>query len=209
MRTKKVYGVGINDADYVVELKETLGYDESGRQLRKVIWSCPFYVRWKDMLKRCYNLKFLLKHPSYSECTTVPEWHYFSTFRSWMVEQDWEGKDLDKDILFPGNKVYSPQTCVFVDAKVNRFLLERQKLRGEFPIGVSYHMKDNNYMGRCRDIVSGKQKYLGSYETPEEAHQAWLTFKLDQAKILASQQADPRVAKALIDRYENYTDQPC
>lgn len=44
-----VHGVGINDAGYTVEKRERL----SGR--RKVIWACPYYVKWKNMLLRCYS----------------------------------------------------------------------------------------------------------------------------------------------------------
>jgi hypothetical protein len=55
---------------------------------------------------------------------------------------------------------------------------------------------------------SGTRKYLGLFSTPEEAHQAWLKAKLELAKELAAEilaeGGDPRVAKALVDRYENY-----
>lgn len=48
------------------------------------------------------------------------------------------------------------------------------------------------------------RKHLGFFHTPEEAHQAWLKAKLELAKKLAAEQDDPRVAKALVERYENY-----
>lgn len=51
MKTRKLlYGVGINDADYVVQRKETIGYVD-GEQKRKLIWICPFYQTWKSMLQ--------------------------------------------------------------------------------------------------------------------------------------------------------------
>jgi glutaredoxin 1 len=40
-----------------------------------------------------------------------------------------------------------------------------------------------------------------------EAHQAWLKCKQEVALEFAAEQTDPRVAKALIDRYENYVAQ--
>lgn len=200
----RVYGVGINDADYLTCVREELGYTLEGKRVRGVVFQCPYYNCWTNMLKRSYNEKELTKHPSYLGCSVVPEWHYFMTFKSWMESQDWEGKQLDKDILFPGNKIYSPETCVFVDAKVNTFILESTATRGEWPIGVSFEKERGKFQAACRCIETNKRKFLGRFEDPDEAHKAWLKFKLEQAKILASEQTDPRVAKALTDRYENY-----
>lgn len=203
-KSKLVYGVGVNDADYRVCIRETIGYGENGKKIKKVTWTCPFYSRWQGMLERCYSEREHLRKSNYIGCSVIPEWHYFMTFRAWMVEQDWEAKELDKDILFPGNKIYGPDTCVFVDLKVNSFLTERTKSRGEYPIGVSFYKRSGKYVSFCSDVITKKNRNLGYFKTPEEAHQTWLTFKLEQAKILASQQTDPRVADALIDRYENY-----
>ena len=158
------------------------------------------------MLKRCYIGEFLSKRPSYKGCSVTDEWLRFSTFKAWMETQDWEGKQMDKDILFPDNKTYGPETCVFVDAKVNSFIIERTASRGEWPIGVILYKQGGKFGAQCGSVVTGKQEYLGLFLTPEEAHQVWLTFKLEQAHILAAEQTDERVAKALIDRYENFVD---
>lgn len=197
-RNKPIRGFGINDADYFVKQHAMI----NGKTTR--IWTCPFYVRWVSMVDRCYA-NLTEGRSNYSDCTVHEDWKYFSNFKSWMETQDWEGKQLDKDILFKENKVYSPQTCIFVDQKVNKFLCESNATRGEFPIGVSYDKRTGKYLSRARALYPNKQKNLGLYPTPEEAHQAWLAFKLEQAKILASEQTDQRVAKALIERYENYT----
>lgn len=205
MKKKRlIYGIGINDADYQVQKSESLGCTDSGKQIRKLIWICPFYSRWISLLQRCYSEKCQQKQPTYKGCSVVPEWHYFMTFRAWMIQQDWQGKQLDKDILFPGNKIYAPDSCVFVDGKVNKFLTESTASRGEWPIGVYFHKEKGKFQAECGDVITGKRKYLGSYTSPEEAHEAWLSFKLEQAKILAEQQTDERVSKALIERYKNY-----
>lgn len=114
------------------------------------------------------------------------------------------GKQLDKDVLFPGNKLYSPETCVFVDARVNSFLVDAGARRGEYPIGVSFRKERGKFEAKCNDVLSGKLKYLGYFDNAEQAHDAWLSYKLEQAKILASEQSDYRVAKALVMRYTNY-----
>lgn len=194
-----VVGVGVNDADYNVYEYGTV----NGK--KKAVWSCPFYITWKSMLVRCYCHNYQKQFPTYIGCSAVEEWHLFSNFKSWMETQDWQGKHLDKDILVKSNKSYSPKTCVFVDARVNTFLAENNAVRGDQPIGVSFHKRDRKYVAKCCPVQKGKPRHLGYFDTAEEAHAAWLAFKLEQAKILASEQTDPRVAKALIERYENYT----
>ena len=155
------------------------------------------------MLARCYTERIHKKSPNYADCTVVEDWHLFSNFRKWMETQEWEGLHLDKDILVPGNKVYSPETCVFVTQEVNAFYNDHGRARGPWPIGVTFHKK--TFQGKCTDVLLGKEIHLGTFQTPEEAHAAWLDHKREQAWILASRQKDARVAKALIDRYENYT----
>lgn len=135
---KLVCGVGINDADYVVQRKETIGY-VNGKHKQKLVWTCPYYRVWTNMLVRCYSTKKQEKYPTYKGCTVSDEWLTFSVFKSWMEKQDWDGKQLDKDLLFEGNKVYSAETCVFVTKEVNMFTTERCAARGEWPIGVNWH----------------------------------------------------------------------
>ena len=51
-------GVGINDSDYVVQVKKDV-QNNSGVRKQKVVWNCPFYQSWSGMLKRCYSEKRL------------------------------------------------------------------------------------------------------------------------------------------------------
>lgn len=196
-RTKLIAGVGINDANYHVAKTSIV----DGKKVKT--W-CKFYTTWKRMLQRCYDKKFLIKCPTYLDCRVVDEWHRFSTFKSWMETQDWQGKELDKDLLVRGNRVYGPNTCVFVGKDVNNFIIESNSIRGQYPIGVCFFKPHNKFMAQCKDVTTGKNRGLGYYTTPEEAHKVWLAFKLEQAKILAAKQTDLCIAKALIDRYENY-----
>lgn len=201
MVRKLVYGVGINDADYVTQINENSGYNEDGKKIQKMIWVCPFSKVWRAMIGRCYSVKIQERQPSYVGCQVTPEWHYFMTFRDWMIEQDWEGKALDKDLLIAGNKTYSPETCVFISQTVNSFLLDSKNSRGEFPVGVSFNKCNQKFEAKCGNVETKKQEYLGMFNDAEEAHQVYREFKYKQAVILASMQADPRVAEALIDRY--------
>jgi hypothetical protein len=72
------------------------------------------YSVWAAMIQRCYGKKFKIKTPSYSECYACEEWHNFQNFAEWFEENYIDGFDIDKDILIDGNKLYSPETCMFV-----------------------------------------------------------------------------------------------
>ena len=199
---KLVYGVGLNDADYVVQKKETIGYVD-GKRKQKLVWKCPFYRVWKDMLTRCYSDKYQEKRPTYIGCTVTEEWLTFSVFKDWMEKQNWKGNQLDKDILFEGNKVYSAETCVFVTGMVNSFTIDCGVARGEWLIGVCWSKAAEKFQSQCRNPFSKKVEHLGYFTCEQQAHEAWLKRKLELAKELAAVQTDERVAKALVNRYSN------
>lgn len=203
-----ICGVGVNDSDYQVTRYEKSLCPTTGKIKLKQVWCCPYYSKWKGMIKRCYNKVDLNKQPTYSGCTVCDEWLTFSNFKAWMETQDWNNCHLDKDILSPGNKIYSPDFCVFVTPDVNTFLNSCQSSRGRWPVGVSYHKPSGKFLAYCqsagRDNNTNRNKYLGSYSTPWEAHAAWLKEKQNQAAILAGKQTDSRVGLALIERYQNY-----
>lgn len=177
-----VQGIGINDADYPT--------DSNGVQ-------CPFYSRWKDMLARCYSAK---AHKTYRDKSVCDQWLKFSNFKVWMETQDWQGNQLDKDLLVQGNKVYSPETCVFVTPQVNSFLSDCRGKRGDYPVGVHFHKGAGRFAAQCRTLGGGK-KHLGLFDNPELAHEAWLEFKSNLGEVLAGQQtnADVKIALLSID----------
>ena len=201
--SKLVHGVGINDADYVVEKRQTI--EVNGVRKQKLIWICPYYLAWRNMLRRCYSTKLQEKYPTYRGCSVSEEWLTFSNFRRWMECQDWEGMQLDKDLLFSGNKVYSAETCVFVTKAVNNFTTDRGNDRGEWSIGAIWHKGAGKFMSQCNNTFTKKKEHLGYFNCEIEAHKAWLKRKLELAHLLAKEQTDSRVAKALIERYTNYT----
>ena len=201
MKVKKlVYGIGTNDADYVTQKLETVGYVD-GKQKQKLVWFCPYFRTWKHMLERCYSKKCQDKQPTYKGCTVSEDWLTFSNFRDWMEKQKWEGMQLDKDLLFEGNKVYNPETCVFVTQTVNSFTIDRGNDRGEWLIGVYWYKAAGKFRSKCRNPFSGEQEFLGYFTCEQQAHEAWAKRKLELAHELAAIQEDERVAKALISRY--------
>ena len=92
----------------------------------------------------------------------------------------------DKDFLFQGNKHYSPKTVVFVSGKVNNFITDCGRSRGECMIGVCYkpkQSKKNPYEAKCRDPFGGS-RYIGLFPTELEAHKAWQAKKHEYACML-------------------------
>lgn len=196
-----VYGVGINDANYITEQRATEVLPD-GSKIRRLLWRCPFYRVWSEMLRRCYSETWQVKHPTYVGCSTVEEWKTFSEFKAWMEQQDWEGMALDKDILSPGNKQYGPKYCIFVSQPVNNFILDSARRRGEYPIGVSFDVCSGKYQVHCSNPFTKRQESLGRFSTQESAHIAWAIRKYEHASQLAALQTDARLSSALLDRYE-------
>jgi hypothetical protein len=177
-RTNLICGVGINDAACATS---------SVINGKRVI--CPFYKTWTSMLSRCYSETHHKIWPTYIGCTVASEWFSFRKFSSWMDKQDWHGKSLDKDILIQYNKVYSPLTCIFVNADINSFLNNCTSVRGKFPRGVCFNKKREKYRADC--MAYGKKKTIGCYDTPEEAHEAYKKFKYKYIAEIANQQSEP------------------
>jgi hypothetical protein len=188
-----VFGIATNDVDYQVKVSID----------GKIAWECPCYIRWRGMIERCYDEKLHKKRPTYIDCSVAEEWLLFSSFKDWMERQDWKDKHLDKDILFVGNKIYSPDTCVFVHPAVNAFTTDRVLDRGEYPLGVHLHIKTGKFKAQCNNPFTMKREHIGLFHCANEAHLAWKARKHLYACQLADSELvdDPRVAEALRKRY--------
>lgn len=187
---KLIFGVGIDDA--IHDPQKTV----NGKRVM-----CDFYARWTLMLGRCYGNARRKLQPTYYGCYTCDDWHKLSNFKSWMESQDWKGKHLDKDILVKGNKLYSPETCVFVDSMVNSFVTEKRSSRTNSDIGSSWNRQNSKYVGQCRNPFTGRNEFLGYFHNSYDAHLAWKRRKHELALVIAEMQTDERVASALRSRY--------
>ena len=196
-----VQGFGVNDASYVTEKREELP-KVNGKRKSRTVWVCPYYKKWRGIIVRSYDTS----RPAYKDCYVCEEWRYLSNFIRWVNSQpdmDWKNKQLDKDILFVGNKVYSPDTCCFVPQNVNKFPTDSAAIRGKYMIGVSPSVsKKNPYLSQCEDPLGVRSTYLGVYPTEIEAHLAWKSKKHGYALELAELENDPRIKEALSIMYK-------
>ena len=160
------------------------------RGLEGVDCTAESYIKWHDMINRCYNAKFHERQPQYKGCTVCEEWLNYSNFKVWYDQHKIHGMalDLDKDILFKGNKVYSPETCVFVPHTINVLFLNSKKSRGDLPVGVSYSERDKKY--RAEMSFMGRQIKLGTFDTAEDAFARYKEYKEDFIQDLAEQYRD-------------------
>ena len=163
------------------------------------------YRKWHGILDRCYNKSYQEKYPTYKGCSVDEIWKCFQVFAKWF-KNTWkphmEGWHLDKDILFKGNKIYSPETCCFVPQEINLLFVKNNNGRGKYPIGVR-KTKACNFTARLN------KKHLGTFDTEEEAFQAYKIAKEEYIKEVADRwkdQIEPRVYQALYNYQVEITD---
>lgn len=157
-----------------------IGYGEyHSEEIKK---SSVIYYKWNGMLSRCYNENYLIKKPTYVGCSVHPDWHNFQVFAKWFEENYIEDFELDKDILFKGNKVYSAETCCFVPREINTLLTHNKKTNREFPIGVYKHK--NRF--RVYMNTSGKLNLVGYFHTVDDAFLAYKKAKEQNIKNVAN-----------------------
>lgn len=160
-----VAGVGVNDSPHPGSRYE------HGKQ----IWKCPIYAVWQNMLHRCYSITVQTQHPTYIGVVVCEEWFSFNNFRLWASASYQKEYELDKDILIPGSKVYSPETSLFVPRRLNLTLKEyHTNGGGMWPLGVT--VDKGKYVARVN--AGDRRIYIGAFECPHVAHRNWQKRKL-------------------------------
>lgn len=131
------------------------------------------YTNWYNMFVRCYSPAYLKDRVTYEGCSVSEDWHNFQNFADWHEENypnDGGDYHLDKDIKFNGNKVYSPETCLYVSPEDN--IVKAHAKHWEFlnPKGekvIIYNLqkycRENNLLQCCMYMLhKGEYKqYIG------------------------------------------------
>lgn len=158
--------------------------DSNGLWLRQwshngISYKTHSYTTYNQMNQRCNdNSAFVKKHPAYIGCLNGFGSH--QSFAEWCSKEfgyralDEKSKvfHLDKDWIIEGNKVYSPETCMFIPRRINNFMTNCINKN----IGVETIIRSEKFKATIND--GGKRVYLGAFNTIEEASFAWKTAKL-------------------------------
>ena len=194
MYAPTVYGVGIIGEKYPIKL---------GGKVTKE------YGKWKNMLARCSNLHHK-NFKTYQNCEVSENFKSYEYFYEWANKQvgfNVKGFDLDKDLLTKGCKVYSENSCVFLPSEINTLIIKCDKVRGDCPVGVTYHKSSNNYAAQIS--MFGKRKHLGMFNTKLEAFNSYKKAKECHIKELANKwesEIDERAYNALMNYQVEITD---
>lgn len=165
-----------------------IGQGEYKPSIKGKLTKC--YMDWNNIFTRIYDEKQLEKHPTYRDCFINKEVYNFQNFGNWYDNNFYkignETMCVDKDILVKGNKEYRFDRMIYVPYKINTLFIKSDAIRGDLPIGVTYNKINNKYIAQCR-IGSRNKKYLGSYNTPEEAFKVYKEFKEEYIKQVADE----------------------
>lgn len=135
------------------------------------------------------------------------DWHNYQNFADWYDENYYavgnEIMSVDKDILVHGNKLYSADTCLIVPQTVNSFFarVRSQNKDNGLPLGVKSRNGGKKYEAKL--IWFGQYIYIGNYETPEEAFEAYKIEKEKRIKMLADMYKD-YIPQKVYDALYNY-----
>lgn len=150
------------------------------------------YRSWINMLSRCYDPNYIgtkAGQMCYSGVQVEDSWLNFQVFAEWyckeLVVVELKSPEtkfvLDKDLLSPNVKIYSPETCCLIPEQLNIVLVDKLSLNktrklstirkcknGTYSIGVSLNKKFTTFSGyktekECFDLyLSIKEKELNN-----------------------------------------------
>lgn len=149
------------------------------------------YTKWKDMMQRCHDKEVHKKYkPEYADKCVCEEWQNYANFKLWYDEHHVFGNriDLDKDILKPGNKEYSPETCVLIEHYINT-IFER-------------HASDNIYENEDGKYFIGSNRKK-VYETYDEVFEFACNKKKERIEKVAEKNLG-RIPKCAYDAMLRY-----
>ena len=147
------------------------------------------YICWTQMLSRCYNDKFQNIQPTYRNVKVCEEWHNFSKFEKWYIDNyphhiENIKFELDKDILQTdcSHKLYSPETTIFLPKKLNTFISNKRLNNTSGFTGVSFYKNGKRWKAQIRLFEENKTKHLGYFSTPEEASLVYQKARVEQSE---------------------------
>lgn len=176
-----------------------VGYTGCGKYMTSINGvATDAYNTWHNLLRRCYSDSAKDKFPAYyGICTVCKQWHNFQNFAEWFENNKYDVNErlhIDKDILYPGNKIYCSDTCILVPQSINMLFMNKPNKRG-LPNGISLTQTGKYDVKYCK-------KKLGRYNSLEDAFLVYAKEKKNAIVKIAEEYKNIipiRVYNALID----------
>lgn len=126
-----------------------IGYYGSGKYVARINnVKTEEYIKWFSMFNRCYDEKYHEKQPSYIGCSVSEEFCNYQNFAEWYSKKKYNCNhplELDKDLLFEGNKIYAPSKCCLLPKEINN--------------GINYHRHDVKFMNKLYQKYKNELPY--------------------------------------------------
>lgn len=133
-----------------------LGYYGSGKYAARINnVKTEEYVKWFSMFTRCYNKEYQKRQPTYIGCQVAEEFWNFQNFAEWYNAKKYVCNyplELDKDLLYEGNKIYAPSKCCLIPKEINNVINYRRhdirymkKIYQKYKNEVPYYLRTELY----------------------------------------------------------------
>lgn len=129
------------------------------------------YITWCNMIGRCYNHKSQEKCPTYIGVAVCDEWHSYQNFAEWFESNYIDGFHIDKDVKIKGNRVYSPETCMFISQAQNTKEAHAKEYAFINPKGILVAFRD--LADFCRRNGLTKSSMYNVNSGKRKTHKGW------------------------------------
>ena len=155
----------------------SIGFNSGGKHKTKEHGKLTkSYNAWKSLMKHCGS--------DDNDCSVCDAWLDYQGFADWYYNHDIYRDDyqLTKGLLTDSN-IYSPDTCHLLPRAFGDLRLDNlPKLEGYLPT------RSGKYIARI--AVEGKTTQLGSFDSPNEAFEAYALAKEKQVKAVVNEYRD-------------------
>ena len=113
------------------------------------------YVKWYSMFVRCYSTSYHKRQPTYIGCSVADDFCNFQNFAEWYYKLKYHCRyelEIDKDLLYEGNKIYSPSTCCLIPKEINTVLntcrhdkRKMKRIYEKYKMDVPYYIRNELY----------------------------------------------------------------
>ena len=156
-----IYGIGVNDLS-IVNNKD------------------HFYDTWFNVVKKCNNQSYKVKCQYFQDSFLSNDWVKFSSFKKWMLRQEWSNRIINHRIIDPYNNEFSSDKCCFIPKELTYLFRERHNPKPNgMPYGI-FKTPENKFM--IRFYYKGESLYLGIYESFIQAQILCKTFRIEEMK---------------------------